>query len=196
MKLFLLLAVLVIGLRLLVFWARKGAAVDFLRRFKRLPKPHPTFVALRGQALRLARGQIGFLPAATATQPWGVIMDEGLDDRVSTVVALADGSASVYSSVGGGTIGGQEHEAIRDAAHDAVSSAAEIVAQAHQTSYFPLPKRGQIFFYIRTDAGVFTARVREKALRAGTAHALAKLRAAMRDVAAQYEAIGAARSEG
>ena len=195
MKLFFVLMVVAIGLRVVVFWARKGAAVDFVRRFKKLPKPHPTYSGLREQALRLTRRHIGFLPAANTTDPWGVVMDEGLDDRIVTIVAFADGSASVYSSAGGGEIGGQAHEGIRKAAHEAVSAAASIVQRAHQTSYFPLPKRGQIFFYVRTDAGVFTARGREKALD-GSTHPLSGLRAAMKRIADEYRLAEAARGGG
>jgi hypothetical protein len=192
-KLFVILAGLTIGARLLVFWLRDGSGARWLKRFSKYPAPHPTYLGLRERALRLSRAEIGFLPAASETQPWGVVMDWGMDHGVATVVAFADGSASVYTSTGGGSIGGQTHEAIRNAAHEAVNEADRVLSIAHRTNYIPLPKRGRVFFYLRTDAGIFTARSTEKALSAGL-HPLSKLGNAMQGVITQYRAIEASGS--
>jgi hypothetical protein len=48
---------------------------------------------------------------------WGVVIDVPSDGEWATVVALADGSTSMYTSVGGGVIGAGEHEAVRKANH-------------------------------------------------------------------------------
>jgi hypothetical protein len=194
-KLFLLLLVLAIAARVLVFWLRDGRGARWLKRFAKYPAPHPTYLELRNRALRLSRAEIGFLPAANQTQPWGVIMDWGLENGIATTAAFADGSASVYTSTGGGSVGGQSQEAIRKAAHAAVSAADEILSIAHRTSYVPLPKRGKVFFYLRTDAGIFTARAKEKDLREGK-HPLSKLGNAMQAVITQYRLMEENRNSG
>jgi hypothetical protein len=55
-------------------------------------------------------------------------------------------------------IGGQAHDFIRRAAQTAVEIAAEFQPQMQATSTFPLPKQGEVIFYVLTDAGAFTAR--------------------------------------
>ena len=74
------------------------------QRFRKLPAPHKTYVALRNQGLRTPRADIGFLPSANPIEVWGVIMDQALENGIATVVAFADGSASVYLSSGGGSV--------------------------------------------------------------------------------------------
>jgi hypothetical protein len=188
MKLFLLLLAIVLLLRVAVFWLRNGRASEWLQRFRKLPAPHKTYLDLRNLALRASRADIGFLPAANPTDVWGVIMDWPVDNGIATAVAFADGSASIYLSSGGGSIGGQAHESIRNAAHEALVAANGVRPQTHLATYFPLPKRGQVFFYLRTDSGVFTARAREKQLRTGR-HTLSKLANAMQTVITQYRVL-------
>src|SRR5262249_14127116 len=104
MKLFLFLLSIALLLRLAVFWLRGDTSRRWLARFKKYPPPHKTYLDLRDRALRVSRAELGFMPAATPTQPWAVIMDWGVDNGIATVVAFSDGSASVYLSAGGGSI--------------------------------------------------------------------------------------------
>jgi hypothetical protein len=55
----------------------------------------------------------------------------------------------------------------------------------HATQDYPLPRRGQVIFYVMTDAGVSTAEVPETELQKRR-HAQAKLYAAGQDIIAQY----------
>jgi hypothetical protein len=82
-------------------------------------------------------------------------MDWGIRQGTATVVALSDGSASVYLSSGSGFIGGEGHEAIRKAAQRMVSTARETQAQMKATTTYPLPKEGEVVFYSLTDSGAF-----------------------------------------
>jgi hypothetical protein len=118
------------------------------------------YYAMRSQALQMVRAKVGLPAGSTPTAPWGVVMDWGLPNGnvTSTVVAYSDGGASVYLSGGGGYIGGgQTHEAIRKAAQKAVSLAAGLEMKAVATNEYPLPRSGEMIFYLLTDAGVFTA---------------------------------------
>jgi hypothetical protein len=99
-------------------------------------------------------------------QPFTVLMDWGIPAGTATVAAYADGTASVYLSSGGGYIGGgQSHASIRDAAMKTVEIAGELKSFLHPATTYPLPERGQVTFYVRTDAGVLTATVPEEDLR-------------------------------
>ena len=94
-------------------------------------------------------------------------MDWGIKTGTVTVIAMSDGSASIYLSSGGGSLGGIGQETIRNAAKKAVTLAATVQPQMQDTKTFPLPATGDVEFYALTDAGVFNANVREADLRTG-----------------------------
>jgi hypothetical protein len=146
---------------------------------------------LRSQAFAGSRTSFG-LPAtatATATEPWGVLMDSSFKDGGSyTVVAIVDGSASIYLSTGGGFIGGVAHETVRKAAKAMVGIAETFQPQMALTTSYPLPKGGETTFYLLTDAGVFTATASEQAL-ANKQHAFSPLFYAAQAVITQYRLI-------
>lgn len=92
-------------------------------------------------------------------------MDTSFKDGNSyTVLAVADGNASIYLSSGGGFLGGVGHESIRKAAKAMVSTAKTFQPKMALTTSYPLPKGGHTTFYVLTDAGVFTATASQEAL--------------------------------
>jgi hypothetical protein len=115
-------------------------------------------------------------------------MDWGTTSATATVVAVSDGSASIYLSSGGGFLGGGGHEAIRKAAQNMVAVAAEFQKQTTATTVYPLPRRGEVIFYLLTDAGIFTASGSEEELTAHR-HFLSKLGDAGQEVITQYRLI-------
>lgn len=152
------------------------------------PAAKHTYTDLRNRALQSTRTTLNLPPTADSTQAWGVLMDWGIPQGTATVVALADGSASVYLSSGGGFIGGEGHETIRKAAQRMVSVAREVQAQMKATTTYPLPKEGEVVFYSLTDNGVFTAHAAEEDLKSGQG-SLSKLANAGQDVISQYRLI-------
>lgn len=76
---------------------------------------NPTFEGLRQQALGAPADWAGFSPAPAGRVVYGAVMDWGLDRGLATVFALEDGTGSLYLSSGGGVIGGQFHESVRQA---------------------------------------------------------------------------------
>jgi len=115
-------------------------------------------MGLRSLVLQGTRANFGLGPGSRPTQPFAVVEDWGLPDGTTTVVAIADGSASVYRSNGGGSIGGgQSHELIREAALEMVKLADEVQPLMHSTREYPLASRGYVNFYVVTDAGVYAA---------------------------------------
>jgi len=128
--------------------------------------PKEVYQDLRNLALQISRAKAGLPATPSPTTPWGVIMDWSLAQATATVVAFADGHASIYLSSGGGFLGGGDsHESVRNAAKRMVSIAAELQPQAHPASSYPLPEHGGVMFYFLTDSGVFRAAASEDDLR-------------------------------
>ena len=146
------------------------------------------YLGLRNQVFQRSRDQIGIPPTAAPTMPWGVVMDWGLSEYTATVLALSDGSASVYFSNGGGFIGGQSHETVQKAAKRAVEISAEVQPLMRATTEYPLPKRGEVIFYVLTDAGVFSATAPEQDLRTHR-NPFSKLGDAAQEVISAYRLI-------
>jgi hypothetical protein len=116
------------------------------------------FAGLRSLVLNGTRANFGLGPGASPTQPFAVVTDWGDAQGATTIIAVADGSASVYYSNGGGSIGGgQTHASIRDAALRTLEVAGAAQPLMRRTTEFPVAGRGEVSFYLVTDAGVFTA---------------------------------------
>lgn len=167
-------------------------SVSFLLRArskKRAQTRPDVYDGLRAQALRVTRSSINLAPTSAPTVPWGVVMDWGVTEGSATVVALSDGNASIYLSSGGGYLGGsQTHESIRNAAQAAVAVAADFQPQMRVTDTFPLPRRGEVIFYLLTDAGVFTASGSEQEM-SSQQNELSRLGNAMQLIIAEYQKI-------
>jgi hypothetical protein len=110
---------------------------------------------LRQQAFTIAPSNIGISPASQ-DQVWAVIMETGYREAVATLVAIADGTVSLYFSNGGGMIGIGQHEGPRMASMELLSSSKGFLKQTSLTKTFPLPIRGKTRFYFLTDEGVRT----------------------------------------
>jgi hypothetical protein len=96
------------------------------------------------------------------------LMDWHVTNGTVTVLAGADGSASMYLSSGGGFIGGgQGYPELREAAQRAIGIAIELKSRFKKTENFDLPQRENVVFFITTDDGVYTAVVSEAEVRRG-----------------------------
>ena len=67
---------------------------------------------LRGLVLKLSEKD---MPDLKDQSVWAVLMETGMDNAAYTLVAAADGAASLYFSNGGGMIGAGEHKNVRPA---------------------------------------------------------------------------------
>ncbi len=131
--------------------------------------------ALEARLPRIARGAVHV-----------VLMDWHVDKGTVTVIASADGTASVFLSSGGRFMGGSEQvPAIREAALHAVSLATGLLLHFERTETTPLPSLGDVTFYLTTAAGVYRAVAAEVKLRAG-ADPLAGLGGAMQKIVREY----------
>src|SRR5271169_1674268 len=96
-----------------------AALIRWRRRSQELRTPEAkktnNYSALRAQMLNWKCPQAGSSTPDTLANPCAVVMDWAFTSGVVTVVAVSDGSASIYYGNGGGSIGGgYARPAIRD----------------------------------------------------------------------------------
>jgi len=108
---------------------------------------------LRQQVFTIAPSKIGVSPTSP-DQVFAVMMETGYQGAVVTLVAIADGTVSLYFSNGGGMIGIGQHEGPRKAGMVLLSFSRDFLKQASLTKSFPLPNRGKTRFYFLTQEGV------------------------------------------
>jgi hypothetical protein len=94
------------------------------------------------------------------------LMEMVVDDATASIVAVADGTLSLYLSTGGGTIGAGQYLSARMAGQRFLKAAAELAPWMAATTEFPLPTAGNVRFHVRTPDGDFTSEVPEHRLRA------------------------------
>lgn len=151
--------------------------------------PAGIYQGLRLQALHSSRKNLDIAPVDAENKAWGIVMDWNLGHGTATVIAVADGNASVYLSSGGGSIGGgKTHESIRLAARKAVLLASELLPKMRRVTEYPLPEVELVSFYALTDTGVFSESASTKELAAGQ-HPLSGLGDAMQEIIMQYQMI-------
>ncbi|HEY1809869.1 MAG TPA: hypothetical protein VGG42_14990 [Acidobacteriaceae bacterium] len=139
-----------------------------------------TYAVLRRHALQTR------LPRIPARDIQSVLMDFHFDHGTATVVACADGSASLFLSSGGGFLGGSEHfPTIREAALHAVALATTMQCHFEPTETSALPPLGDVTFYVTSGVGVRMAVAAQARLRAAT-DPLAALGGAMQKIVTGY----------
>ena len=118
-------------------------------------------------------------------EPWKgaavAMMEIGLAKGVASFLAIADGTVSMYTSVGGGVIGAGNHAAVRGAAERFRIVAADARSQLQTTTEFPAPTPGEVRFHVRTGDDARTGAASEQALRTGR-QPLSELYAAGQDL--------------
>lgn len=88
-------------------------------------------------------------------------METGYPGAVVSLVALADGTVSMYFSNGGGIIGLGPHPEPHRIAKELIASAQRFSLQATATKKFPLPKQSHTRFYFLTGNGVASVAAKE-----------------------------------
>jgi hypothetical protein len=143
--------------------------------------PKDIYTDLRSMALTVDLATL----QTPAEEPWsgaGVAMMEiGIERAIASVVAIADGTVSMYLSTGSGVIGAGEHEAVRAEAKRFRTVAADSRSLLSLTTDFPLPGPGEVRFQARIGGDGFSAAAAESTLRGGR-HPLSPLYAAGQDL--------------
>ena len=128
--------------------------------FDKLRNFDDEYLKLRNLALSVHPDQVGLRPDPS-NPVFGVLVETGYTDSVSTLSALGDGSISLYSSRGESLTGLGQYEPSQKACLSLVSSAGQYVSQLQPASQYPFPSHGYVSFYFLTIHGVLTASVKE-----------------------------------
>ena len=135
------------------------------------------------------------LPARKDHKVLMLVMDWYLTSGLASVVAVFDGSASIYLGNGGGFLGGaQKSIAVRRAAAQAVKVAEQAIANFQPVQAADLPERGNVYFYARTESGLLRAVESEKHL-SDTTSPLTALGGAMQNIITQYRFLQTAQAQ-
>jgi len=125
---------------------------------KPIYKTADAYDGLRKQILELKPEQLN---TPTNQTVLALVMETGYPEAVATLVAVMDGSASLYFSNGGGIIGAGGNPEPNTAARKLVAKAAEFQSACTITTVFPLPAKDHTRFYIITPKGVLTSEATE-----------------------------------
>lgn len=112
---------------------------------------------LRGQALAVMPAELGLTPTPALPNVCTGIMELGFEGGAATMVAVADGTASLYFSDGGGIIGAGRHESVRRAAERFLASAERSLGAMAPATDRASPAEGHARFFVRTYIGLMSA---------------------------------------
>ena len=125
--------------------------------------PFEIYQGLRRNVLTLTPAQIGFIPKPGDPAAWGVVTDLGSENGWVTLVSLAEGTTSMYTSAGGGILGAGEDKSGTSAGASAglVMVAEKYFRQMQRTTEFPLPAAPNVRFYVLTVDGIYTTEFKQ-----------------------------------
>ena len=150
--------------------------------------PKPIYLELRGMLLETDPASLGLAPTPGGRQVWAVVMDTAFPEGVASLAVVADGTTSLYSSTGGGTIGAGTHETVAAASQAFLDRVDESLDLLVRGSSFPLPSTGRVRFCVLTFDGGRTAEADELDLGEGR-HPLSGVFLAAHDVITELRAV-------
>lgn len=118
------------------------------------------YSGLRNMVLSTKPDSIG-VKLKDINEVWGVVMETGYPEAVASLVALADGTVSLYFSNGGGIIGLGPHAGPHRAAQSLLAASQQFSMQTQPTKSYPLPRPSFTRFYLLTGNGALTAEIKE-----------------------------------
>src|SRR4051794_28180984 len=133
--------------------------------------PAEVIRGLREQVFTISAKEVGIVPATGHMKVWAVVMEFARPGAVVSLVAIADGTTSLYFSNGGGMIGAGKQPAVRRVTEQfigLVDAKAELLSPVKE---HPVPNVGRVRFYARTFDGLIGIDVDEQELATGK-HAL------------------------
>ncbi len=107
----------------------------------------PTYTNLRDQIFSLSKDN-DFMASIGNTYPIAILMETGFENGSYSLVAVSDGSVSIYFSNGGGIIGAGEHPEVREIALKFIELSKDYTNFLKQVSEYPLPGQGKTRFYV------------------------------------------------
>ena len=170
----------------------------FGRRNKRTDRdqPKPTsaaevYLGLRSQVLNLDPATVG-ITSSGHRSTWGCLMETGYPNGAATLVCLSDGTTSLYTSSGGGIIGGGAHKAVAEQTAKLLQAVDEHLTEMSGAEDQHLPEEGQTIIRALTVHGQRSFEAAEVELGAGGS-VMSPVFYAAHDVMAQLRLIDEAR---
>lgn len=149
---------------------------------------------LRTQLLDLDPASAGLGPTQDRTRLWGAMMETGYPAGVATVVSLADGTTSLYTSSGFGIIGGGAHQAVVGATRAFLAIIEQYLGDLSPEPDPALPATGLVTIRALTYAGRLSASASADDLGHGR-HRLAPVFHASHGVLTQLRLVDQARQQ-
>lgn len=116
--------------------------------------PGAVMKGLRNRLLTSKPSEVGLEGEDAKAKVWGVLLEFGFPEGTATLVSLRDGTSSLYTSTGGGILGGYT---ARPEARRCVAQAERHLARMKATKSFPYPAPRRVKFYLLTQGGVYAA---------------------------------------
>jgi hypothetical protein len=139
---------------------RKPESADGVDGADRVKGPDDLYVGLRARVLDTgARGLIAARPEHPRIA--GVVIDVPSSGGFATIVALGDNTTSLYTSVGGGVIGGGEHEPVVAANRELLAKVDEYLLAFSIGANDSLPGPGTVRYHVIGAVSQSTADVPE-----------------------------------
>lgn len=115
----------------------------------------PVSAKLRDLVFALSPAQLKVTPLPNGV--WAGAMEFWVSDHWVSLVAIIDGTTSLYFGSGGGIIGSGGHAAVREAGAAFLQAMDAAVSDFSKVSAHPLPRNGRIHFYALTGDGVYAS---------------------------------------
>jgi hypothetical protein len=153
---------------LLSFFIICGSTALFSSEKKESKQVEPkSYMALRGAAFKTSAKDVGVDPEKDGIRVYGVLMDLAFEKGNATLVSMISGDAALYFNGDGNVIDGGARSSIRIVATKYVQSSGIFTPGFQEVKDYPLPKPGEVRFYLLTPKGVMTSVADEKQLRDG-----------------------------
>ena len=160
-----------------------------LSQEKEASPPSEVYLGLRDIWFTTSPEESGISVGPNGNTPYAVVMDIGFAEGTATIVSSIAGDGSMYTSGGGGIIGGIDHEKVQNASINFVKTAEGFVGKMELVTEYPLPGAENVKFYLITPNGVFTTEEINADLLASSDHELSPLFLAGNDVITELRGI-------
>jgi hypothetical protein len=123
---------------------------SFLKMKKEPDTPHldEQYIKFRNLILSLEPDKFKSTEQRKTPDVWGVMVDIGDPEMFYTVIAIIDGTTSVYASSGASRVGFGDHPKIAKMSQDLLTMANKFTGDFSIVSDCPLPSKNMIKFYV------------------------------------------------
>jgi hypothetical protein len=112
---------------------------------------------LRRRILGLDPSEVGIAPTDELPRVWGTLLDMSFPTGWASLVTLADGTTSLYTSAGGGVIGGGAHQRVATASARFLRLVEAELTRFEPTDNLDPPEPGQARYLVLTYDGIRAA---------------------------------------